>query len=248
MTDQDSLIQEFASITGQPQSTARFHLESAEWDLDTALETYFEQQTGPKIATLEQKKTQPNTYYAGGEKSGVAIQGPPNIVKDILNKAKEENEKSEAKCLLKFWSNGFTINDQFYSYDDDEGTQILHALQQGRAPVGLMNVKMGQSVDCQVVHCDENYVPKFKPFQSKPNTLSTKPKIEIDEQKPISRIQVRLHNGQRQVVVLNQSHTVEDLYLLIREITPVEFDLLVNGKEIKSIKEVNNCCVNQILK
>lgn len=85
----------------------------------------------------------------------------------------EANEEVVTRHLT-LWSNGFSINDgPLLSYQ--EHSTILQDLNQGRAPLQLLNVKFGQRVDLQVQkRMEEEYVPQkptMKAFEGSGNRL-----------------------------------------------------------------------------
>ncbi|EEB06425.1 UB Xdomain protein Ubx3 [Schizosaccharomyces japonicus yFS275] len=147
---------------------------------------------------------------------------------------------------LNFWKNGFSVDDgPLYNYDDPLNQETLRLINSGRAPLGLLNVAPNQPVNVIVQRrMDEEYHPKAKPFSGKgqrlgssltstpiaaPSRPSTSVQsnvssetsaqhspIQVDEAKPSTRIQVRMLNGSREVVRLNLSHTIGDLYTAVR--------------------------------
>lgn len=70
-----------------------------------------------------------------------------------------------AKPTLHFWRNGFSIDDgRLYSFDDPDNAVYLRAINQGRAPIGLLNVAHNQSVDVRVDNRpNEDYAPPRRP-------------------------------------------------------------------------------------
>lgn len=62
---------------------------------------------------------------------------------------------------ITFWREGFTVGDgPFRRYDDSDNFQLLSELKQGRVPVSLLDVQLGQDVDVTVIRkVDEDYVP-----------------------------------------------------------------------------------------
>ncbi len=298
--DKISLI---VGITGCSIETARFYLESANGNVDDALNTILEannaqQPANPvvksRFATMNDIKTpstnndDENTYFAGGEKSGVMMKGRPSdkkpilsqdIIKDILQKATEnakdrmddddddqqepkfftgagyslssnapressnlssqriEQESNEAlekvERRLTFWRNGFSIDDgELLDYEDPKNKKFLELIKSGRAPIELLNVKYGQEVEVKVAHrMEEDYKappkPAAKPFSGQgyslsspstssnapmnPTTTSSIPPLKIDEQQPITSVQIRLDDGSRLVTKFNHTHTIQDI-------------------------------------
>ncbi|KAI2778150.1 SEP-domain-containing protein [Daldinia loculata] len=162
--------------------------------------------------------------YAGGEKSGLAIQDPSQrtdgrqLVNDLLADAAAGNsQRPEASShagpssatffrgagqtlggegapsrtipdplgaagsasrprpagkvqerTLHLWRDGFSVDDgELRRFDDPENTEALRMIQQGRAPIHLMNVRLDEPLDVKLQQHDENYrqLPKvYKPF------------------------------------------------------------------------------------
>ncbi|KAK5671537.1 protein phosphatase regulator [Batrachochytrium dendrobatidis] len=154
-SSRDETLAQFAAVTGLNGSQAQFFLESSDWDLQTAISTFFESQSAaeqsaagsapiqehstapfpsqannlPKSSTgknasgfsssnsrvktfqemlastsdKEDDQEERENYFAGGEKSGVMMQGGPkekkgdalNLVKNILTKAAKSGPSSE---------------------------------------------------------------------------------------------------------------------------------------------------------
>ncbi|VVT45924.1 uncharacterized protein SAPINGB_P000959 [Magnusiomyces paraingens] len=88
---------------------------------------------------------------------------------DVFARQMEEYERARNTRVtrhLTFWRNGFTVEDSpLYRYDDPANIPHLRALDQGMAPLALLNVLPGQAVDLNVIQKkDEDYVePKRKP-------------------------------------------------------------------------------------
>ncbi|KAK6067131.1 SEP domain-containing protein [Seiridium cupressi] len=163
----------------------------------------------------------PRDTYAGGEKSGLAVQDPNSnksnaqrILDDLLAKARSQAPRPEASSAgpsapasfrgsgqtlggegaesrtipdpqgaasapatsnapvqertLHLWRDGFSIDDgPLRRFDDPENADALRMIQQGRAPVHLMNVRYDEPLDVKLQQHDENFkqLPKvYKPF------------------------------------------------------------------------------------
>ncbi|CAZ86320.1 unnamed protein product [Tuber melanosporum] len=261
MSDQDSLIQNFCTVTGSDPQQARHLLEASNWDIESATAQFFEANeddiTGvshhhldsdsdgseahydpprqapggatassskSRFATLgdlkgkdgeedENSDDENQDLFAGGEKSGLAVQNPGDprnkghIIQDILKRAAEggpsrpqdeeagpsrprfsgtgrtlgsdDTESVEipdpdaairrtqiptVTRSLTFWRDGFSVEDgPLMRYDDPANQDVLRAIQNGRAPLSLMNVEPGQPADVNVFRrIDEDYVPTKK--------------------------------------------------------------------------------------
>ncbi|KAI0883040.1 SEP-domain-containing protein [Annulohypoxylon maeteangense] len=163
--------------------------------------------------------------YAGGEKSGLAVQDPSQrssdprrILNDLLAKAKSNSQRPDATTAvgpssssffrgsgqtlggegtpsrtipdpsghpapsslarpqggevqertLHLWRDGFSIDDgDLRRFDDPQNTEALRMIQEGRAPIQLMNVRYDEPLDVKLQQHDEEYrvLPKvYKPF------------------------------------------------------------------------------------
>ncbi|KAI1263678.1 SEP-domain-containing protein [Xylariaceae sp. FL1019] len=162
--------------------------------------------------------------YAGGEKSGLAVQDPSQrstdpkrIINDLLSKAKSNAQRPEGSSsagpsspasfrgagqtlggegtesrvipdprgpssardqvrpnaavqerTLHLWRDGFSVDDgELHSFSDPNNSDALRMIQQGRAPLHLMNVRYDEPIDVKLQQHDENWrqLPKiYKPF------------------------------------------------------------------------------------
>ncbi|MGH0179892.1 UNVERIFIED_CONTAM: hypothetical protein FKN15_002774 [Acipenser sinensis] len=102
MADQEVSVREFVAVTDVDEERARFFLESAGWDLQLALASFFEDGADDDIVTLPPpepsavpRPTAPRFYAGGSERSGQQIVGPPKkkssneVVEDLFKGAKE---------------------------------------------------------------------------------------------------------------------------------------------------------------
>eukprot|EP00158_Paraphelidium_tribonemae_P001768 Partr_v1_DN24781_c0_g1_i4_m37141 putative UBX domain protein len=150
---------------------------------------------------------------------------------------------------MTFWRDGFSIEDgPLFRYDDPANKKILEAIHGGSAPLSLFGLKPGEQADVKVSHkLEEDYVkPKavLKPFAGSGNRLGSvvpgqfpsssttptaaaqtsapvsAPKVNVDESKPVTSIQVRLADGTRMVCRFNLAHTVGDLRQVIAAARP----------------------------
>ncbi|EPX74936.1 UB Xdomain protein Ubx3 [Schizosaccharomyces octosporus yFS286] len=161
--------------------------------------------------------------------------------------------EASVRRTLYFWRNGFSVDDgPLYSYDDPANQETLRLINNGRAPLHLLGVTMNQPIDVVVQHrLDEDYREPVKPFSGKGQRLGSTyapqhaqvpgafhekassqnkepaKKIDVDQNQPSTRIQIRLTNGSRTIVTLNLSHTVHDLYDAVRASSPGSFILCV---------------------
>lgn len=163
--------------------------------------------------------------------------GAENTTQASSSSSSQIPENEHVSRLLTFWKDGFSIEDgPLLRYDDPENQAHLTAIKSGRAPTALLGVKMNQSVEVKVAHrMEEEYVPPpKKPMSSftgtgnrlgsittsspvtavsanKPAETGRQTSIEVDNNKPVTQIQVRLGDGTRMVARFNYTHTVGNL-------------------------------------
>lgn len=70
---------------------------------------------------------------------------------------------------MHLWADGVSIDDgPLFRFDDPANQPLMEQINQGHAPLSMLDVQPGQEVDLQLdPHKDENYVkpkPKYKPF------------------------------------------------------------------------------------
>lgn len=72
------------------------------------------------------------------------------------------------------------------------------------------------------------------------NTAASGGKPVVDESKPKTQIQFRLHNGQRATLEVNTDHKVSDLHAYVMSVAPVEGSYtLVSGFPPKPITDTS---------
>lgn len=76
---------------------------------------------------------------------------------------------------ITFWQNGFTVEDgPLYRYDDPRNQRYLETLNQGRAPLALLDVQHNQAVDINVTdRSEEAYVEKKPVYGGSGNRLGS---------------------------------------------------------------------------
>ncbi|KAJ2962306.1 hypothetical protein NQZ79_g2545 [Umbelopsis isabellina] len=258
-----------------------------------------------RVATLRdfssddtENDDEPQSFFAGGEKSGMLVEAPRkdgqdkrNLVEDILKKAAEsgapqpeEEEQEKPRYFggsgyklgseeepsvqvtaesgssdepvsnvpvtrqLTFWRNGFSIGEgPLLRYDDPANEFALNAINSGRAPLSLLDVRPGQAVDVRVAkRLDEDYTPPPKappkPFEgaghrlgspspevrsssSSPAPQAQAPRasqLNVDTTQPVTSLQIRLSDGTRLVSKFNHTHTIADVRGFINASRPGE--------------------------
>lgn len=145
---------------------------------------------------------------------------------------------------LKFWKDGFSINDgPLYLYTDPAGQEILKAIRRGEVTEELGNISSGEvqlniedhrhsmynqskassrrafaGAGCvlgstattpveSVATPGDAAEQSIKPSESAPVEV----KMDIDESKPVTSVQIRLEDSSRLVGRFNLTHTVGDI-------------------------------------
>jgi UBX domain-containing protein 1 len=148
------------------------------------------------------------------------------------------------------WSDGFSVDDgPLFRYDDPANAATLNMINQGHAPLDLLNVQPNQEVDLELDNQKDNkYVQpkkKYVPFggsgqrlgsptpgvesssSSQPATStpilsasSAAPSVTVNETEPTVRLQIRLGDGTRLTSNFNTSHTIQDVYSFVSAASP----------------------------
>ncbi|KAF5097340.1 hypothetical protein D0Z00_002430 [Geotrichum galactomycetum] len=93
--------------------------------------------------------------------------GSHEVASQVINAGPSSSRDRPARVTrtLTFWRDGFSVEDSpLYRYDDPSNIPHLKAIEQGKAPISILNVEYGQGVDVHVIRkLDEDYVaPKRK--------------------------------------------------------------------------------------
>lgn len=88
---------------------------------------------------------------------------------------REEQPLERVKRHVTFWKDGFSIEDgPLYRYDDPANVEHLRAMNSGSAPLSLMNVQVGQTVDVVISRrLDEEYKAPKGGFQGQGQRLGS---------------------------------------------------------------------------
>uniref|UniRef100_A0A7S1WWS1 SEP domain-containing protein n=1 Tax=Alexandrium catenella TaxID=2925 RepID=A0A7S1WWS1_ALECA len=179
----------------------------------------------------EEDNKKATTSYAGGDKSGLAIQNPDDV--DQWKKMQENAMGSSGPLpadhkSVTVYKNGFVVdNGPFRPLSDPLNKKFMDEMAAGRCPAELQE---GRSEPVHVAVHDkraeefkEPPPPSYVKFSGEGNTLSSggasssaavstdAGKIEVDASKPKFKIQIRFHNGEKKAQEFNEGHTVGDL-------------------------------------
>ncbi|KAF2789520.1 SEP-domain-containing protein [Melanomma pulvis-pyrius CBS 109.77] len=163
----------------------------------------------------DSKDEENQDFFAGGEKSGLAVQNPNQAanprdhINNIIRRARQNAPRPggddeppvtrftgtgmtlggddapsrtipdphatapqpapRAHRELHLWRDGFSVDDgPLFRYDDPANADTLEMINNGHAPLAILNVEPGQEVDVEVhAHKDQDYVQpkkKWAPF------------------------------------------------------------------------------------
>ncbi|XP_012163771.2 NSFL1 cofactor p47-like [Bombus affinis] len=226
----------------------------------------------------------PNTFSGTGYKLGQTSSDT-----EIVTATSSNHQQSNSGLItLKLWKDGFTINDsELRLYSDPENREFLETIKRGEIPAEIRQEIQGTEARLDMEdHHHEMYVPpkaKVKAFSGKGHMLGSpspatvgmtipadladqaanesqaKQKLNLDESKPVTTIQIRLADGTNVKAQFNLTHTINDLRQYIITMRPQyamrEFSLLTMypTKEItedKTIEEagLQNTTIIQRLK
>lgn len=203
---------------------------------------------GQQLSNDEGSSEQAEQHFSGkGYRLGSSVDAANQVVEDNSSTQRRAPEKVTRE--ITFWKEGFQVGDgELYRYDDPANSFYLNELNQGRAPLKLLDVEFGQEVDVNVhKKLDESYQPpkrKLEGFHGKGQRLGspipgdvefsseqattrapapaakeeTKPDIH-EAPKGDTSIQIRYASGKREVFRCNGTDTVSLLYDHVTEHT-----------------------------
>ncbi|CDO95005.1 unnamed protein product [Kluyveromyces dobzhanskii CBS 2104] len=186
----------------------------------------------------QEDKSKKHHFEGKGYRLGSDLSAPPVVVEDNTPAASKPTKVTRE---ITFWKDGFQVGDgKLYRYDDPENSFYLKELNQGRAPLQLLDVEFGQEVDVTVYKkLEEEYVPPKRKqggfagtgnrlgspipgditqSQSATPTVSSPIETEIKEKSPENEatgdtsVQIRYASGKREVLRCNSTDTIRFLY------------------------------------
>lgn len=115
-----------------------------------------------KEQNAQKKPRKTNDYYAGGDKSGIAIQTPEDV-QNIMRRASENTKKSrspsasqerepidpanEIEVKISLYANGFIVDEEdFRPYNTPDAEQFMKELNDGRVPTEIRHRTQGKKV------------------------------------------------------------------------------------------------------
>ncbi|AGO11484.1 AaceriABR211Cp [[Ashbya] aceris (nom. inval.)] len=188
-----------------------------------------------------------NFFKGRGYRLGSSADAEPEVV------AQPEEPERPRKVTreITFWKEGFQVGEDgpLYRYDDPANSYYLNELNQGRAPLRLLNVEFGQEVDVNVYKkLDESYKPPKKSHggfsgsgrrlgspipgdmaraeEAEQESAATTPVPEAKQETPKpaeqqgnTSVQIRYASGKREVLRCNNTDKVRFLYDHVKENT-----------------------------
>ena len=186
----------------------------------------------------EEHEDDPNRFSGRGFRLGSTADAPDQVVETSAPQPQRTKPQKVTREIT-FWKEGFQVADgPLYRYDDPANSFYLSELNQGRAPLKLLDVEFGQEVEVNVYKkLDEPYkTPKRKlggfsgqgqrlgspiPGESLSPVEVAKDEAPIVEEesepkeepkKGDTSVQIRYANGKREVLRCNSTDTVNSLY------------------------------------
>lgn len=186
-------------------------------------------------------------FEGRGYRLGNTENSKDQIVED--NTTKQENSKPKKVTReITFWKDGFQVGDgKLYKYDDPANAFYLKELNQGHAPLKLLDVEFGQEVNVNVYKkLDEEYKPPKRPLggfsgqgqrlgapvpgdaEIKQASPSPVPIEKPEPKKGNTAIQIRYANGKKEVYKCDSNDTVEMLYAHVQDNTADSREFTLN--------------------
>lgn len=189
-------------------------------------------------------------HYTGGHKSGLAVEDSDDeIDDDLFQKALGDNYTQ-----LTVYKNGFIVdNGEFRDLAEEDNKRFMLDINAGKIPKELsrkgINLRVALKDKRNQMYVKKNTGPTSaykgegkrlggditgsNSTNGSANISSPKilipqeiKKIDIDESKPVTTLQIRLLNGKILTQKFNHEHTVENLYQFLESATPIPFRLL----------------------
>ncbi|QIX01964.1 hypothetical protein AMS68_007481 [Peltaster fructicola] len=197
--------------------------------------------------TQEQEPQRQSNFHGRAQTLG-GDEAPSRVIEDPTSRRGQRPVLERITRTLHLWADGVSVDDgPLIRFDDPANAHIVAQINQGRAPLSLLDVAPDQEVDLNLEpHKDQNYVqPKkvYKAFSGSgqrlgsptpgpaPATTSSQPAapasspaasaptVKVDESAPTVTLQLRLGNGSRMTSRFNTSHTIADVYGFVDQAT-----------------------------
>ncbi|KAH0790489.1 NSFL1 cofactor p47 isoform X3 [Histomonas meleagridis] len=257
MSSNESVVREFIDITGVSPTVARQMLESANGNLEVAINLFYNDQSSfqpaPHPAPSPRPAPTPKPTPRPAPQPTQPNQDSRQIIDDIFHHANHQQTQPEDppntkvdKVKVTFWKNGFQVNDGELRLNEDPANhEFLQSISRGVIPRELY--KPGSEVDVEIEdNREKNYVEKPKPKDPwsgtahKLNDGPSAPTQQVsnaplkptktnyaDPDLPSTKVRIQLPNG---IIVLsvNMNATVGDLKRYV-----IENDPQLRGKRLQ---------------
>jgi UBX domain-containing protein 1 len=173
--------------------------------------------------------------YAGGEKSGLAIENPDDAWKQMEQQAQNQQASGSGPTSgahqITLWRNGFTIGDgPLRPLSDPLNKKFVDDIAAGIVPEELKNGDEDIPVSMHDKRGEDYSLPSAAGSSTAPRKTAAPAKIEnavsggegtvaVDASKPTTKIQIRFQDGSRKAQEFNQDHTVGDLRNFCKQVT-----------------------------
>jgi len=194
------------------------------------------------------------TSYTGGEKSGMAVQNPPEKDKEDQWKKMQEMASSSSGPLpsdhvtVTVYRNGFQVGDgPFRPSSDPLNKKFMDEMTQGRCPSELQSGDQPVHVALHDKHTEDYQeaaaaAATYTKFSGEGNSLGGSSSaaaaapvqadagtVAVDDSKPKTKIQIRFHDGSKKAQEFNEDHTVADLRNFVQQCVGGEAMTIMGG-------------------
>ena len=125
----------------------------------------------------DEQPSRPSAFSGRAQTLG-GDEAPSTVIEDPTASAPGQQRLPRVTRTLHLWADGVSIDDgPLFRFDDPANQHIMDQINQGRAPLSLLDVQPDQEVDLNLdPHKDENYIkpkPKYKPFSGSGQRLGS---------------------------------------------------------------------------
>ena len=209
------------------------------------------------------------TTYAGGEKSGILIEDNSDPSSALISKAKNQGSKNESKgqkigVKLGLYKNGIHVDstDEFYSFDTQEGREMMKDLMEEKIPKNLRSI-INEDTDVGIEDRRSDVYEKKvekKPFQGEGISLGNpnlEMKIEslkidtcaltVNQNEAIHELMLKYPNGEKKVIQVNPTTRFNQVSDMIQKqlktpnfkVSTPPFPVRDVTKETKTLRELD---------
>lgn len=154
-------------------------------------------------------------FIGKGYRLGAVVDGPDQVVEDFSKENDTRvNKKGKVTREITFWKEGFQVGDgPLFRYDDPANSFYLSELNQGRAPLKLLNVEFGQEVEVNVFKkLEESFQPpkrKLGGFQGKGQRLGSPIPGDIEDKNVATVKSPLVDTSSEEATMSNDQETVD---------------------------------------